>query len=70
MALYARFYFIFSSFYIHGSETVRRFNFPRASDKSKLSAVLCNDLIRVKINAILQLYQRTVVVKCNHADSR
>jgi len=44
---------------LHGSQTVRRdalvhrFNFPRASLKSKLSTVLFNESIRGQIIAIL-----------------
>jgi len=33
--------------------TVRRSNFPNASHKSKLSAVLFNELIRVKFRVVL-----------------
>jgi len=42
---------------------VRRFNFPRASHKSELSAVLFIELITAKFSAALGLYQRTVAVR-------
>jgi len=60
--------------YSHGSQTmrrdalVRRFNFPRASHKIIFSAVLFNELTRVKISAVLLLYPRTIILlKSDHA---
>jgi len=51
---------------VHGSQTMRRetlmrrFNFPRASHKRKLSAVL---LIEPTTRAVLKLHQRAVIVQ-------
>jgi len=59
----------FSVMYNHGSQTVRRdalvrpFNFPRASHKSKFTAVLFIELITVKFSAVIELYQRTFIVE-------
>jgi len=58
-----------------GSQTVRRdalvgrFNFTRASHKSKLSAVLFIELPTVKFSAVLSFYQ-SILLKCHHANSR
>jgi len=38
--------------YAHGSKTVRRFDFIRASRKIKLSAGLLTELITVKFSAV------------------
>jgi len=55
--------------YNNGSQTVRRdalvrpFNFPRASHKSKFTAVLFIELTTVKFSTVIKLSQRTIIVE-------
>ena len=61
----------------HGSQTMRRdalvrhFNFPRASHKSKISAVLFHEQIRVKFNEVCYNFTKEqLLFMCEHTDSQ
>jgi len=50
---------------------VRHFNFPRASHKSKISAVLFHEQIRVKFNEVCYNFTKEqLLFMCEHTDSQ